>query len=207
MKFGRHRLGNTDEGEASILLPKGLLPAAVLADHRTWQSRGTKMKFSLVKPILMAPSTNALISFWSLQHTTEGVPMDLHATNSASRAIGTPVASPQAAASRAPRRLAYEAHFSRDRPHRLHDWSDDAAPDVAMEITPSEAAIRHRLSWHGMGVETARFAERGNIESRSRAAAHLLVLFEEGARKDGYTLVEGLTRISHHNRCIGAANR
>jgi AraC family transcriptional regulator len=128
--------------------------------------------------------------------------MDLHATNSASRAIGTPVASPQAAASRAPRRLAYEAHFSRDRPHRLHDWSDDAAPDVAMEITPSEAAIRHRLSWHGMGVETARFAERGNIESRSRAAAHLLVLFEEGARKDGYTLVEGLTQSTLRN-CRG----
>jgi len=45
-----------------------------------------------------------------------------------------------------------------------------------------------------MAAETVKFKEPRRVEVRFRAPVHLLILFEEGARKDGVTCVEGLPR-------------
>jgi AraC family transcriptional regulator len=125
--------------------------------------------------------------------------MDLHATNFASRLPGHCVASPYGALSGTPGRLADEAHLNHHRSHQLDDRTEDGALQTAVEMTPSESVIRHGLSWHGLGVETAHITEHRKIESRFRAPVHMLVGFEEGARKDGFTFVEGLKQSALQN--------
>jgi AraC family transcriptional regulator len=53
-----------------------------------------------------------------------------------------------------------------------------------------------------MAAETAYTTEHRKIETRFRAPAHLLVLFEEGARTSGSTFVEDLSRSTLRN-CRG----
>jgi hypothetical protein len=61
-----------------------------------------------------------------------------------------------------------------------------------VEISPSDAVVSHALTWRGMGAETVKATEPCRVEVRFRAPVHLLILFEEGAPKDGVTCVEGL---------------
>jgi AraC family transcriptional regulator len=50
-----------------------------------------------------------------------------------------------------------------------------------------------------MAAETAKATETCRVEVRFQAPVHLLILFEEGARRDGFTCVEGLRRSELRN--------
>jgi AraC family transcriptional regulator len=131
--------------------------------------------------------------------------MGMHVVNLVSRAPGHPDASPYAVLSRSQGSLVYEwpeVPFDHDRGHHMHDRTRRNALDAAVEISPPEAVIRHRLSWLGMAAETAYSTGQGKIETRFHAPAHLLVLFGEGARQDGFTFVEGLPQSELRN-CRG----
>jgi AraC family transcriptional regulator len=63
-----------------------------------------------------------------------------------------------------------------------------------VEICPPDLVRRRAITGHGMTAETVQSASRARIEYRFRAPIHLLVMYEDGARRDGETFVEGLTR-------------
>ena len=63
-----------------------------------------------------------------------------------------------------------------------------------VEICPPDLVRRRAITGHGMTAETVQCASRARIEYRFRAPIHLLVMYEDGARRDGETFVEGLTR-------------
>jgi AraC-like DNA-binding protein len=131
--------------------------------------------------------------------------MDLRATDPVSRISYHRDASPYPAVSQMHRRFTHEwpdEPFDHNRAHQLHGRTGRGAVEAAVEITPPEAVIRHRLTWLGMAAETAYTTETRKIETRFRAAAHLLVLFEEGARTSGSTFVEDLSRSTLRN-CRG----
>jgi AraC family transcriptional regulator len=123
--------------------------------------------------------------------------MDLYATNSA------PCVPPHHDASLYPAVSHLRGGFARGWPgeqfnhvrgRKLGGPTRWGGLNAAVEITPPEAVVRHRRTWHGMAAETTRATEQSRIESRFCAPAHLLVLFEEGTRKDGFTFVQGLPR-------------
>jgi AraC family transcriptional regulator len=68
-----------------------------------------------------------------------------------------------------------------------------------IEISPSDSVTRRTLTWEGMAVETAIATELRRTEVRFHGQLHLLILFEEGARRDGLTGVEGLPRSGLRN--------
>jgi AraC family transcriptional regulator len=139
------------------------------------------------------PQPPSYVSSITAQHV-EGLSMSLHATNTVPRAPGNRDAPPYATVSRS---LAHEWHgepCSHDRGHKPHDRTKLGALDAVVQITPSEVVRRRGLTCHGMAAETAYVTEHCRIESRFRGPVHLLVLFEEGARKDGSTFVEGVPR-------------
>jgi AraC family transcriptional regulator len=77
--------------------------------------------------------------------------------------------------------------------------------DPAVEISPSEAVTRRALAWRGMAVETVSATELRRLEVRYHGPTHLLILFEEGVRKDGLTCIEGLPRSrlrNHKNKFV-----
>jgi AraC family transcriptional regulator len=68
------------------------------------------------------------------------------------------------------------------------------AADCAVEISPSHAVKRHAATWDGMAAEIVQATEHESIEYRYRGPCHLLVVYEQGVRRDGDTFVEGLPR-------------
>jgi AraC family transcriptional regulator len=78
----------------------------------------------------------------------------------------------------------------RDPPPRSHASVTQIHP--AVEISPPDIVRRRAITWHGMAAETVQSTRRGKVEYRFRAPMHLLVVYEEGERRDGETLVEGL---------------
>jgi AraC family transcriptional regulator len=97
------------------------------------------------------------------------------------------------------------AHERRDQPtsdggrHLSYDRIDLRSPEARVQIAPSHAVARRALAWRGMAAETAKATEPCKIEVRFHAQVHLLALFEEGARSDGFTCVEGLPRSALRN--------
>lgn len=69
------------------------------------------------------------------------------------------------------------------------DWSEPT-----IEIKPLNVVMRRASSWNGMKAEIVHAAQRQKLELHFRSPWHLLVLYEEGARSDGDTLVEGSPR-------------
>jgi AraC family transcriptional regulator len=69
-----------------------------------------------------------------------------------------------------------------------------SAADFAVEIAPSNAVKRQAATWDGIAAEIVQATSRESIEYRFCAPRHLLVLYENGARCDGDTFVEGLPR-------------
>jgi AraC family transcriptional regulator len=116
--------------------------------------------------------------------------MDAHPITS--RYSGNCFASAGAAASRSLGRLTHE--WREPMSDGGHDRSDFEFPGTTVEISPPDAVVRHALNWRGMAAETVTATEPSRVEVRFRAPVHLLILFEEGARKDGVTCVEGLPR-------------
>jgi AraC family transcriptional regulator len=62
----------------------------------------------------------------------------------------------------------------------------------AVEISPPEIVKRRILRWDGMAAETVQAIARKTIAFRFRAPLHLLVAWEQAARSDGESFVEGL---------------
>jgi AraC family transcriptional regulator len=119
-----------------------------------------------------------------------------------SRDPGNCGAATRAAVSRSLGRLAHGRH---DEPtadggrHRSHDRADLGPPEAMVNIFPSHAVARRALSWRGMAAETMKVKESCKIQVRFHAPVHLLALFEEGTRGDGFTCVEGLPRSALRN--------
>jgi AraC family transcriptional regulator len=123
--------------------------------------------------------------------------MDAHATNVASRNPSNRGPRPCVAAS--PSRGRLLGPWRDERTNTGRHLSDGRAPDTLVNISPSDAVARRALSWPGMAAETARATELRRIEVRFRAPVHLLVLFEEGVRREGLTCIEGLPPSGLHN--------
>jgi AraC-like DNA-binding protein len=68
------------------------------------------------------------------------------------------------------------------------------AIDCAVRIAPSHAVKRSAATWDGMMAEVVQATTHQSIEYRFCAPHHLLVVYEQGVRRDGDTFVEGLPR-------------
>jgi AraC family transcriptional regulator len=90
-----------------------------------------------------------------------------------------------------------------DRPLDHAPWRRDqnASEPInpMVEMDPSDIVSRRARAWQGLAAEAISIREHRRTESRFRAPVHLLVLFEEGARRDGSTFIEGLPRSQLRN--------
>ena len=77
---------------------------------------------------------------------------------------------------------------------RLRYASAVDAVDGTVEIAPTDIVKRRAVAWDGMAGEIVQATRREKIDYRFRELRHLLVVYEQGARRDGDTLVEGLPR-------------
>src|SRR5260221_339917 len=62
----------------------------------------------------------------------------------------------------------------------------------ALEISPAGVVSRRASAWDGIRVEVVQFVTHDKIEFRSRAPCHLLLVYEEGVREEGETVVGDL---------------
>jgi AraC family transcriptional regulator len=67
-------------------------------------------------------------------------------------------------------------------------------PGASVQIAPAEIAKRRAAAWTGMRAEIVQVTRREKVEVRFRAQSHLLVIYEQGARSDGESVVDGLLR-------------
>jgi AraC family transcriptional regulator len=71
---------------------------------------------------------------------------------------------------------------------------ETAVSNPRVEISPPEVVRRRSITSHGMTAEVVQSASPIRVEYRFREPVHLLVIYEDGARGDGETFVEGLPR-------------
>jgi AraC family transcriptional regulator len=76
----------------------------------------------------------------------------------------------------------------------LHKRPAAGAVGCALEIAPSDAVRRHAATWDGMAAEIVQATKHESVEYRYCGPRHLLVVYEQGVRRDGDTFVEGLPR-------------
>jgi AraC family transcriptional regulator len=69
---------------------------------------------------------------------------------------------------------------------------DPGEPRV--EISPGDVVRRRLLAWDGIAGEVIRATRRGRVAFRYRGSLHLLAAYDQGARSDGDTFVQGLPR-------------
>jgi AraC family transcriptional regulator len=62
----------------------------------------------------------------------------------------------------------------------------------AIDIIPAHAAERRAIGWDGIRVEIVQCLTGDKVEFRYRAPCHLLLVYQEGVRDEGETLIEGL---------------
>jgi AraC family transcriptional regulator len=86
-----------------------------------------------------------------------------------------------------------EGELRRYLPSKLSHFQSGAA-DRTVGIFPSGAVTRQRLGWDGMAVEVVQAITHEKVEFGFRGSQHLLVVYEEGIRANGETLIEGLPR-------------
>ena len=63
-----------------------------------------------------------------------------------------------------------------------------------VQVHPADAVKRRLISCNGMAAEIVQATRRERMEFRFRGTRHLLILCDQGARRDGDTFVEGLPR-------------
>jgi AraC family transcriptional regulator len=63
---------------------------------------------------------------------------------------------------------------------------------ATVRIAPSDSVKRHSKEQYGMVTESIYAPARSRIEIRYEAPAHLLVLYEDGVRREGETSIDGL---------------
>ena len=81
--------------------------------------------------------------------------------------------------------------------HWLRPLVDHRAPSAAdrtVEIFPADAVKRRAVSWDGMTVEIVQATRPERTEYRFNGPRHLLAVYEQGERREGETIVEGLPR-------------
>lgn len=66
--------------------------------------------------------------------------------------------------------------------------------EPTVEVSPADVVKRRAVSWNGMSAEIVQATRRQSTEYRFRAQRHLLVVYEQGVRRDGETFVDGLPR-------------
>jgi AraC family transcriptional regulator len=64
--------------------------------------------------------------------------------------------------------------------------------DETVQISPVDSVKRHSSGRHGIVVESMYVPARSRIQIHYNAPVHLLVLYEDGARRDGETSIDGL---------------
>jgi AraC family transcriptional regulator len=64
--------------------------------------------------------------------------------------------------------------------------------DLAIQICPIDSVKRHSVARHGLVIESIYASPGRKIELRFDAPVHLLVMYDEGARRDGKTSIRGL---------------
>jgi len=64
--------------------------------------------------------------------------------------------------------------------------------DPAVDIFPADAVKRRALAWDGMAIEIVQVVTHETVKCRFRASRDLLVVYEEGVRNNGETLIGGL---------------
>jgi AraC family transcriptional regulator len=74
----------------------------------------------------------------------------------------------------------------------LHSSIGNTADDPAVKIIPAEVVKRLGTGWHWWFSETVYVPVGSKIEFRFQGPSHLLVLHNEGARKNGETWIDGL---------------
>jgi AraC family transcriptional regulator len=79
-----------------------------------------------------------------------------------------------------------------DRARRLDDSSIGRVNGYALEITPADVVSRRASAWDGMRVEIVQCLTHDKIEFRFRAPWHLLLVYEEGVRDEGETVIGDL---------------
>jgi AraC family transcriptional regulator len=67
-------------------------------------------------------------------------------------------------------------------------------PDCAIQINPADVVARRAMAWDGMRAEVIRCITHDKIEVSFRNAWHLLLVYEEGVRNSGETIVSDLPR-------------
>jgi AraC family transcriptional regulator len=77
---------------------------------------------------------------------------------------------------------------------RLPDVGDADSP--ALEIVPAHVASRWATACNGIGVEIIKAVTHDRVEFRFRAPWHLLLVYEEGVRDEGETVLGDLPRSS-----------
>jgi AraC-like DNA-binding protein len=79
-------------------------------------------------------------------------------------------------------------------------WQDNPTPAVdiapAVDIWPQAIVSRRHKNWPGVGAEVVQMTRRQRIDIRFLAPVHLLVVVEQGIRRAGETVVDGLPRSS-----------
>jgi AraC family transcriptional regulator len=81
--------------------------------------------------------------------------------------------------------------------HWLRPLVDHRAPGAdarTVEIFPADAVKRRAVSWDGMTAEIVQATRPERTEYRFCGARHLLAVYEQGERREGETLIEGLPR-------------
>jgi AraC family transcriptional regulator len=64
-----------------------------------------------------------------------------------------------------------------------------AAVDRGLEIKPADVVSRRAAAWRGMRVEVIQCVTHDKVEFRFRAPCHLLLVYEEGVRDSGETVI------------------
>jgi AraC family transcriptional regulator len=68
-----------------------------------------------------------------------------------------------------------------------------------VEICPPDLVRRCAITCPGMTAETVQATSRARVDYRFHAPMHLLVMYQDGTRRDGETFVEGLSRATLRN--------
>jgi AraC family transcriptional regulator len=95
----------------------------------------------------------------------------------------------------------WRSHFTNTQAQRIGSGagmpSERGALDPAdhvVDISPRDAVTRRTVISDGITAEIVQATSQDRFESRFRAPVHLLVVYEQGVRRDGDTFVEGLSR-------------
>lgn len=63
-----------------------------------------------------------------------------------------------------------------------------------VQVSPSHIVKRQAIGWNGMAAEIVQVTQRKKVEFRYRSSFHMLAVYDQGARNDGDSFVEGLSK-------------